>query len=156
VQVFVQRLIVVLGVAGAVLLVVEQPALAGLFLMPAALAVLHGLVFPWPRYNVPAMPFLIAAAGVFLVRGAGDAPWRSPRTRRLLLTVAAPALATLVLAALVRGSLPEAARVGHVLGILLVAALPFVAIAMKGARWRRAAGDGRRRAGRPHRGPCRA
>src|SRR4029079_3271105 len=46
VQVFVQRLIVVLGVAGAVLVVVEQPALAGLFLMPAALAVLHGLVFP--------------------------------------------------------------------------------------------------------------
>ncbi|HET6897174.1 MAG TPA: glycosyltransferase family 39 protein, partial [Vicinamibacteria bacterium] len=130
VQVFVQRLIVVLGVAGAVLLVVEQPALAGVFLMPAALAVLHGLVFPWPRYNLPAMPFLIAAAGVFLVRGARDAPWRSPRTRRLLLTVAAPALATLVLAALLRGSLPEAARVGRVLGILLVVALPFVAIAM--------------------------
>jgi len=140
VQVFVQRLIVVLGVAGVVLLVVEQAALAGVFLMPAALAVLHGLVFPWPRYNVPAMPFLIAAAGVFLVRAAADAPWRSPRTRRLLLTVAAPALATLVLATLVRGSLPEAARVGRVLGILLVVALPFVAIAMKGAPWRRAAG----------------
>jgi hypothetical protein len=139
VQVAVQRAIVVLGVAGAVLIAAEQPALAGLFLIPAALAVLHGLVFPWPRYNVPAMPFLIAWAGVFLVRAAGDAPWRRPGARRVLVTVAAPALATLALAALVRDALPEAARVGRVLGILLVVALPFVVVALAGKGWRRAA-----------------
>jgi 4-amino-4-deoxy-L-arabinose transferase-like glycosyltransferase len=138
-QVFGQRAIVVLGLAGAALLVAEQPALAGVFLIPIALAVLHGLVFPWPRYNVPAMPLLIASAGVFVVRAAADAPWRAPRARRVLLTVAAPAIVTLALAVLVRGALPEAARVGRVLGILLVLALPFVVIAIKGARWRRVA-----------------
>ncbi len=125
-QVFGQRAIVVLGLAGAALLVAEQPALAGVFLIPIALAVLHGLVFPWPRYNVPAMPLLIASAGVFVVRAAADAPWRAPRARRVLLTVAAPAVVTLALAVLVRGALPEAARVGRVLGILLVVALPSV------------------------------
>jgi 4-amino-4-deoxy-L-arabinose transferase-like glycosyltransferase len=140
-QVALQRVIVVLGVAGAALVVAEQPALAGVFLVPVALGVLHGLVFPWPRYNVPAMPFLIAAAGVLIVRAAGDAPWRRPRARRVLLTVAVPAAATLVLAALVRGALPESARVGRVLGILLVVALPFVVVAMKGPRWRRVAGS---------------
>jgi len=139
-QVALQRVIVVLGVAGAALVVAEQPALAGVFLVPVALAVLHGLVFPWPRYNVPAMPFLIAAAGVLLVRVAGDAPWRRPRARRVLLTVALPAAATIALAALVRGTLPESARVGRVLGILLVVALPFVVVAMNGPRWRRVAG----------------
>jgi 4-amino-4-deoxy-L-arabinose transferase-like glycosyltransferase len=138
-QVFVQRALVVLGVAGAALVVAEQAALAGVFLIPVALAVLHGLVFPWPRYNVPAMPFLIASAGVFLVRAAGEAPWRAPRARRVLLTVAAPAIVTLALAAWVRGPLPEAARVGHVLGILLVVALPFVAVAIKGPHARRVA-----------------
>jgi hypothetical protein len=138
-QVVLQRMIVVLGVAGAALVVAEQPALAGVFLIPVALAVLHGLVFPWPRYNVPAMPFLIASAGVFLVRAAGEGPWRAPRARRILLTVAAPAIVTLALAALVRGPLPEAARVGRVLGILLVVALPFVVVALKGPRARRAA-----------------
>jgi len=140
IQVFVQRVIVVLGVAGAALLVAEQPVLAGVFLIPAALAVLHGLVFPWPRYNVPAMPFLMASAGVFLVRAARDAPWRRPGARRVLLTIAAPAAATLLLAAILRGALPEAARVGRVLGILLVVALPFVVVALTGERWRRAAG----------------
>ncbi len=138
-QVFVQRAIVVLGLAGAALLVAEQPALAGVFLIPIALAVLHGLVFPWPRYNVPAMPLLIASAGVFVVRAAADAPWRAPRARRVLVTVAAPAIVTLALAFLVRGALPEAARVGRVLGILLVVALPFVVVTIKGARWRRVA-----------------
>ena len=138
-QVFVQRAVVVLGVAGAALLVAEQPVLAGVFLIPVALAVLHGLVFPWPRYNVPAMPFLIASAGVFLVRAAGEAPWRAPRARRFLLTVAVPAMVTLALAELVQDRLPEAARVGRVLGILLVVALPFVVVAIKGRRARRVA-----------------
>ena len=105
-QVFVQRAIVVLGVAGAALLAAEQPALAGVFLIPIALAVLHGLVFPWPRDNVPAMPLLIASAGVFVVRAAGDAPWRAPRPRRVLLTVAAPAIVTLALVASVASYLP--------------------------------------------------
>ena len=38
------------------------------------------------------MPFLIASAGVFLARTGRDAPWRRPRARRMLVTVAAPAV----------------------------------------------------------------
>src|SRR5204863_442912 len=87
----------VVRMAQAGWLAAEQPALAGVFLVPLALAVLHGLVFPWPRYNVPAMPILLAAAGALLARLAISRPWREPRTRRTLLTVAAPAAATLLL-----------------------------------------------------------
>src|SRR5262249_14306881 len=125
-QVAFQRAVVALGLAGAALIAAEQPALAGVFLVPAGLAVLHGLVFPWPRYNVPAMPILLAAAGVFLIRVAAGRPWRHPRARRALLTVVAPALLTLLLAAAVRFALPEAARVGRVLGLLLLIAVPFL------------------------------
>jgi len=135
-QVTVHRIVVVLGVAGAAWFAAEQPALAGVFLVPLALAVLHGLVFPWPRYNVPAMPILLASAGALLARIALWRPWREPRTRRRVLTVAAPAAATLLLAWALRARLPEAARVGHALGLLLVLALPFVSIALAGGRRR--------------------
>src|SRR5689334_23872280 len=47
---------------------------------------------------------------------------------------------TTLFRSLVRGALPEAARVGRVLGILLVVALPFVVVALQDQRWRRAAG----------------
>jgi hypothetical protein len=99
IQVFVQRAVVVLGVAGAALLVAEQPVLAGVFLIPAALAVLHGLVFPWPRYNVPAMPFLIASAGAAYRCVRRRRAVAAAGARRVLLTIAAPAAATLLLAA---------------------------------------------------------
>ena len=138
-QVAIQRIVVVLGIAGAALFVAEQPALAGVFLVPVALAILHGLVFPWPRYNVPAMPVLLAAAGAFLVRAVAARPWAEPGTRRVLFTVAAPAALTLLLALALRGVLPEAARVGRVLGVLLVLAIPFVVVARQGRRYRRLA-----------------
>lgn len=139
-QVAAQRLLVVLGVAGAALAVSEVPALAGAFLMPAALALLHGLVFPWPRYNVPAMPILMAAAASFVVRAASGVAWRRPRTRRALLMLVVPAVLTLLLAAALRSALPEAARGGHVLGVALVLSLPFLLlVATGGARARRTA-----------------
>lgn len=138
-QVVVQRAVVVLALAGAALVIAEQPALAGVFLIPAALALLHGLVFPWPRYNVPAMPILLAAAGAFLAHTIAGRPWRQPRTRRTLLTVAAPAILTLLLALVLRGPLPEAARAGRLLAVLLVVAIPFALVAVAGARHRRAA-----------------
>src|SRR5205085_6947819 len=114
-----QRVAVVLAVAGAALVVSGQPALSGVFLVPVALAVLHGLVFPWPRYNVPAMPVLLAAAATFVAGVAAARPWREPRSRRALLTAGVPALITLAAAAAVGGLLPEGARVGHVLGSVL-------------------------------------
>jgi hypothetical protein len=139
VQVAFQRAVVVLGIAGAAWIVAERAALGGVFLVPLALAILHGLVFPWPRYNVPAMPMLIAAAGVFLARAAAEAPWRDPRPRRLLLTLVLPSLITIILAGLVRGALPEAAHVGRVLGILLLLGVPLAMVAIAGGRRRRAA-----------------
>jgi hypothetical protein len=131
-QVAAQRVIVVLGVAGAALAVAEAPAVVGVFLVPAALALLHALVFPWPRYNVPAMPILMAAAATFLVCAARPVSWRDPRTRRRLLTVALPGAVTLLLAAAVRSTLPEAARGGRALGIALLLALPFLLVAITG------------------------
>src|SRR5262249_56517331 len=119
-----QRAGVALGRAGAALTAAAQPALAGVFLVPAGLAVLHGLVFPWPRYNVPAMPILLAAAGVFLIRVAAGRPWRHPRARRALLTVVAPALLTLLLAAAVRFALPAPAPVRRLPVLLLLLPVP--------------------------------
>ena len=138
-QVAVQRVLVVLGVAGAALAIAEAPALAGVFLVPVALALLHGLVFPWPRYNLPAMPILMAGAAVFLVRAASAGSWRDPRTRRRLLTVAVPAAVTMLLAAAVRSTLPEAARGGRVIGLVLLLALPFFLVAITGGVKARAA-----------------
>lgn len=138
-QVAFQRVVVVLGVAGAALIAAEELASAGVFLVPVALAILHGLVFPWPRYNLPAMPVVLAAAGVFLVQVAAARPWRTPGLRRSVLTLAAPAAVTLLLAAAVRDALPEAARVGHVLGLLLLVALPFAWLGRTDGRRRRMA-----------------
>ncbi|HUG53054.1 MAG TPA: hypothetical protein VMR21_05615, partial [Vicinamibacteria bacterium] len=139
-QVVVQRVIVVLAAAGAALVVAERPALAGVFLVPCALALLHGLVFPWPRYNVPAMPILIAAAGAFLARTAAARPWRDRRARsRLTLVV----LAALLLAGpglALRPLAPEVARVTLGLGVLLLVLLPFVLAASGSTRPRLAAG----------------
>jgi len=138
-QVALQRVAVVLAVAGAALVVSGQPALSGVFLVPVALAVLHGLVFPWPRYNVPAMPVLLAAAATFVAGVAAARPWREPRSRRALLTAGVPALITLAAAAAVGGLLPEGARVGHVLGSVLLVAVPLVWIGGLPGRARRAA-----------------
>src|SRR5205814_1020705 len=62
-----------------------------------------------------------------------------PRSRRMLLTVAVPALVTLAAAASVRSLLPEGARVGHVLGLLLLIAVPLAWVGRAPGRARRAA-----------------
>jgi hypothetical protein len=129
-QVAFHRVVIVLAAAGAALFVAERPALAGLFLLPASLAVLHGLVFPWPRYNVPVMPLLLAAAGAALVRlgsvvgGAGPRAW--PRAPVVLLAAGAAALAAGAALAL---SAPEAARMMRGAGWACVLAAPCAAVA---------------------------
>jgi 4-amino-4-deoxy-L-arabinose transferase-like glycosyltransferase len=124
-QVAYQRVVIVLAVAGAALFLARRPALAGVFLLPAALAVLHGLVFPWPRYNVPVMPILLAAAGAGSVRLAERLRER-PRDPLVLLAAAAALLAA---GAAVFALLPEAARVARWAGLLAMLGAPFLLVA---------------------------
>jgi 4-amino-4-deoxy-L-arabinose transferase-like glycosyltransferase len=138
VQVAAQRWIVVLALAGAAAFLARRPANAWLFLVPAGVAVLHALVFPWPRYNQPAMPILIAAAGALLgwlwsERGAVRVHARRP------LLVLLGGLGLLGLALALRGPAPEVARVVRLLGVLVALAAPFVLVARLGGS-RRARG----------------
>jgi 4-amino-4-deoxy-L-arabinose transferase-like glycosyltransferase len=126
-QVAFQRMVVVLAVAGAALFTARRPALGGVFLLPAALAVLHGLVFPWPRYNVPVMPILLATAGAGAV-----SLWERTRAgpRPLLPPMAAAlAVALLVAAAAVFPLLPGAARLARWAGVLTALGVPFLLVA---------------------------
>ena len=124
-QVWVQRALVVLALLGAAVFVAARPALAGVYLVPLALAVLHGLVFPWPRYNVPAMPILIASAGAFVAWAVARLDVALVRNRLVVaLAVAAAGLGTF--GHLLRLTSPGPARAARVLGLLLFLALPFV------------------------------
>jgi 4-amino-4-deoxy-L-arabinose transferase-like glycosyltransferase len=133
-QVWVQRLIVILAVAAAAVFGARRPANAWLFLVPAGVAVLHGLVFPWPRYNQPAMPVLIAAAGALpgwlwsqrdVVRAQAGRP----------LLVLGAGLALAALGTLLRGPAPEAARVLRLLAVLVALAAPLLLVArVEGSR----------------------
>jgi hypothetical protein len=128
-QVVYQRLLVLLGLAGIALFVAEKPALGGAFVVPFALALLHGLVFPWPRYNVPAMPIVIAAAGGLAARVAADRPWgRRSAWRSAILFAAAVALLWIVGRTAVAIA-PEVARVSRVAGGLLLVVAPFAVAA---------------------------
>lgn len=130
-QVAFHRVVIVLAVAGAALFMAERAALAGVFALPASLAVLHGLVFPWPRYNVPVMPLLLAAAGAAIV---GLAPVLRGVTvqrawlRAPIVLLAAGGIALAAGAALFLPA-PEAARVLRGLGWACVLAAPFAAVA---------------------------
>lgn len=125
VQVWAQRTIVVFALAGAAAFVAARKALAGVYLIPAALALLHGLVFPWPRYNVPAMPILIASAGAFLAWAAARADAGLIRDRAVV-SMTALALAFGASGHLLRMTAPGPARTARILGLLAVLAVPFV------------------------------
>jgi hypothetical protein len=137
-QVALQRVVIVLGVAGAALFVAESPGLAAVFLLPASLALLHGLVFPWPRYNVPAMPILLAAAGAAAVRLAPVRP-RGGAARAL-----AAGVLLLGLAWALSDVGPAAARLLAWAGTCALLAAPFLliprAVAHRRAVWAAAAG----------------
>jgi 4-amino-4-deoxy-L-arabinose transferase-like glycosyltransferase len=123
VQVWAQRVVCLLAVAGIALFVSEESATAGVFLIPLAIAVLHGLVFPWPRYNLPAMPILLAAAGAFLGRVLQRPSALRGRGVPTALLLGALAL---VLGRAASLGLPEAARLCRILGALALLFLPFL------------------------------
>ncbi len=131
-QVDLQRALAVLALAALALSLAEAPARALAFAFPLALLPLHALVFSWPRYNLPAMPIVLAAAGAFLARAA-LAPrtretWRSP-----LRLAAGAALAGLVAAA-AADAVPGGARLAGELVVLLAIAAPLALAASLGGR----------------------
>lgn len=69
-QVHLQRALAVLALAGVALTLAEAPARALALAFPLALLPLHAVVFSWPRYNLPAMPIVLAVAGAFVARAA--------------------------------------------------------------------------------------
>jgi 4-amino-4-deoxy-L-arabinose transferase-like glycosyltransferase len=131
-QVGYQRVILVLAVAGISVFAAAHPAYAGAFFIPACLALLHGLSYPWPRFNQPAMPILIAGAGAFLVWTLREAP--RPRAALVALAGLLAAAALLLLATAARMDFPELARVLRFLGILCGIAAPFAIAALASRR----------------------
>lgn len=135
-QVAVQRAVAVLALAALALFASEALAALGVFFVPGSLVVLHGLMFVWPRYNVPMMPILIAAAAAATVRVA-TSPALVPALRgRPLRRLSLGAAAALGAAAVLGGSAPALARWLSLAGVLAGLALPFVLV--------RAASTGRR------------
>lgn len=126
-QVAVQRGIVLLALLGLVFFVSERFAQLGVFLLPLSLALLHGLVFPWPRYNLPAMPILMGvagAAGLRLTQTVGERvrgrTWRGPALA-LVLGGLLWGLARLVFLVW-----PEPSRLLGGLGLLILLGSPFL------------------------------
>lgn len=140
-QVALQRAIVVLALAGLVLLVADRAAYGAVYVVPLALAALHGMVFAWPRYNLPAMPLVIAAAGAGLARlarGLRRPAALSGPAGRAAAGILALGLLLLLAARLGRERIPEPAAVARGLGVVLVLSSPFVlAAAMTGGSARR-------------------
>ncbi len=128
-QVWLHRSVCVLAVAGLALFASEDLALLGVFLMPLTLLVLHGMVFAWPRYNIPALLTLIAVAAattVRLVQGRGALKvWTSRRFG----VGAGIVLAAGIVALLMGSRWPEVAHGASVLAWLLLLAIPFVLVA---------------------------
>jgi len=134
-QVVLQRGIVLLALAGMAVFTAERRAVAGVFLVPVALGVLHGLTFPWPRYNQPAMPILMAVAGAFVAWLASRAP-RQARFWRTPVVVLGVGGVLLLTAWAFSDSRPEWGRVAKELGRVSLLSLPFLLAARVAPRER--------------------
>ncbi len=121
-QVVYQRAILLTAVAGMATLLAAHPAGAGAFFIPAALALLHGLSYPWPRFNQPAMPILIAGAGAFVVWAVRE---RGRRALGASLALLLSAAVLLLASASMRMILPELARGLRFLGVACGIGAPF-------------------------------
>jgi hypothetical protein len=134
-QLALHRGVLLLAVLGLALFVARRRANLGLFFVPLALALLHGLSYPWPRFAQPALPLLIAVAGATavavgrLVARVSRAGWR--QLSWALLTAAALGLVS----ALSRSA--ELAAVLRTLALMIVLGLPFL-LCSAAARGRRA------------------
>jgi 4-amino-4-deoxy-L-arabinose transferase-like glycosyltransferase len=137
-QVWLQRLICVLALSGIALHASRCGATLGAFLLPLSLLPLHGPLFSWPRYNMPAMPLLIAAAGAY----AGELLFKR-ESRRVLLDrriLAAMGIGVLLFIA-GRAAFPRMPEIGHVvwvMGLIAILAVPFIIAGVLSATRRRA------------------
>jgi 4-amino-4-deoxy-L-arabinose transferase-like glycosyltransferase len=134
IQVIYQRILLIAAIACFVVVTSKRQSYAFVFFVPICLALLHGLSYPWPRFNQPAMPILIAAAGALCCWATSHAP----RRWRLLLLVATCAAVLSASGALLRLSAPELARALRALGSIGWLSLPFIYIALPGDDRRRA------------------
>jgi 4-amino-4-deoxy-L-arabinose transferase-like glycosyltransferase len=123
-QIVLQGMIVVLSIFGCALAWREHPALAGPAFLPAALAVLHGLSYPWPRFSQPVMLLLLAFASL-AVRGVLRSRRRALLSTAILLALALALLGArepflrLDAPALARACVPAAWALVIVAGIIL-------------------------------------
>jgi hypothetical protein len=128
IQVVQQRAILLLALAGAVWLGARRRSWLGVLFLPAALALLHALSYPWPRFNQPAMPILLAVAVVGLAglaQGVRERARAGFGTRRELVLLG---LGLLILAAglALRLAAPELARVLRWLGAIGLLGVPLL------------------------------
>ena len=137
-QLVLQGATVVAGLCGLAVVVLEAPPLAGMFLMPFVIALVHGFAYPWPRFNQPVMPIWIALAGGFVGFAVGRL--RGRPLRALLRGLALAAVLALVAAAL-ESALPAASRAARWAATLALLAAPclLVSIALGTRAARRAA-----------------
>jgi len=123
-QVALQRLILIFALGALGVFLSEAPAQAGVFFVPASLAIVHGLAFPWPRYGLPALLTLTGLAGALVGWVVARLQYQ-PLSRTAALVIGrtlGAGLALLLLKRTVFGFLPE---LGHVAGWL---ALPFLTL----------------------------
>jgi hypothetical protein len=131
VQVAAHRTLMLLALLGLVVFASVRRAYLAVFFLPASIALLHALSYPWPRFAQPVLPVLLASAGAFLgwaLEHRRGCSW--PRAGLVRIgAVAACALMLVVLGALFRDGAPEAARWARLVATLLAVGLPFLALA---------------------------
>jgi len=134
-QVWLQRGLLLLALAGAAWLARDRPPLLGVLFVPAVLTLIHAASYPWPRFNQPAMPIVlaVAAAGAFALVEALRAS--SPRARRRLALVAALAALGVGSGLALRMATPEVARLFRAAGVLGLLALPFAVLSRGRRPW---------------------
>ena len=125
-QVIYQKIVLVGAFLAFAVYASMRGSAAFVFFVPACLALLHALSYPWPRFNQPAMPILIAAAGAFV-------PWawnhRENVLRRSVLFVLALGLAVLIVGELLRMTAPELSHWLRLAATLSLIGAPFVFVA---------------------------
>ncbi len=134
-QLALHRGLIVAGLLGLALLAAGQAALAGAFLAPFTIALVHGVSYPWPRFAQPALLVWISFAAAGLHRLACRLRHHGKARAAPGIVLGAVALASWLSARLLR---PEAARVLDAAALLAALAVPFVLACPRGPGHRRA------------------
>jgi 4-amino-4-deoxy-L-arabinose transferase-like glycosyltransferase len=123
-QVPFHRIVMVLGLSGMAVFAALRPAVAGAFLIPGSLALVHGLGYPWPRFVQPALPIWIACAAAFAAWSV-EVLRQAPPPARGALAFFGAAVAAVTLPPLTQDAQPELARLAAVATLLVALAAPF-------------------------------